>query len=509
MTPLNTLIFGLGLFFLGLKLVGENLHRLSGPTFRRTIRRTTHSPLLTALVGFVAGALMQSATAVTFIMVSMSGSGLIKPRAAAPIIIWSNVGLTVLAFVATLNIHPIVAYVVGGAGIVLGMIRIPLWQSLAGALLGMGLILLGLEEMSAGATPLKDAAWFQAAVSHAVSAPPLTFLAGIAVAALLQSNTGAVLLIITFATNQLVDFSSAMLLIYGTNLGAIGLRLFLSNGLHDAPRRLVRLEDLFCVFSGIVMVTLYAVEQAGVPLVGAAVRRMDGTVSTQLAMVFLLSNLLPALALWPLHNRVESLLKRFWPDRAVLPTDAATPRFIHPQALDDPPTALDLLSRELAHLLSLIVANPGTQMGEDLPPENFRKLSAAIEDFAVKLASRSALSSGITIRLHVLRAELSIIRHIEEGVRYFSRTLDEQHGAEILREAMNSRLALGVRAAESGDPALVEELREKTKLKSEEMKALQAKVSSPSLSSTALFEDFAIAVWTLHRLAKVLARLPD
>ncbi len=512
MTPLNTLIFGLGLFFLGLKLIGENLHRLSGTAFRRIIKRTTHSPLLTAALGFGAGALMQSATAVTFILVSMSGSGLIKPRAAAPIIIWSNVGLTMLAFVATLNIHPIAAYVVGGAGIVLGLIRIPLWQSLAGALLGIGLILLGLEEMSSGAAPLKDAPWFREAVSYAVSAPPLTFLAGIAVAALLQSNTGAVLLIITFAANQLISFPEAMLLIYGTNLGAIGLRLFLSNGLHDAPLRLVRLEDLFCIFSGGIMVLLYALEQTGVPLVEAAVRRIEGPISTQLATVFLLSNLLPALALWPLQGRFESLLKRFWPNRSTPPEDSAAPLFILPQALDDPPTALDLLSRELAHLLSLVTANPAPSPNEDLPPKNFRKLSDTIEDFAVKLASRSALSSALATRLHVLRAELSIIRHIEEGVRYFSRTLDQQggnHGVEILREAMNNRLALGVKAAEANDPAAVEELRAKTKLKSEEMKALQAQASSPALSSTALFEDFAIAVWTLHRLAKILARLPD
>ena len=52
---------------------------------------------------------MQSATEVTFILVSLTDSGLIKARAAAPIIVWCNVGLTALAFVTALNIHPIVA----------------------------------------------------------------------------------------------------------------------------------------------------------------------------------------------------------------------------------------------------------------------------------------------------------------------------------------------------------------------------------------------------------------
>ena len=36
---------------------------------------------------------------------------------------------------------------------------------------------------------------------------------------------------------------------------------------------------------------------------------------------------------------------------------------------------------------------------------------------------------------------------------------------------------------------------------------LKEKTASASLSTTALFEDFSIALWTLRRLAKLLARM--
>jgi hypothetical protein len=39
------------------------------------------------------------------------------------------------------------------------------------------------------------------------------------------------------------------------------------------------------------------------------------------------------------------------------------------------------------------------------------------------------------------------------------------------------------------------------------MRAAEKAAASGSLTSTALFEDFAIPVWTIHRLAKVLRRL--
>ena len=41
------------------------------------------------------------------------------------------------------------------------------------------------------------------------------------------------------------------------------------------------------------------------------------------------------------------------------------------------------------------------------------------------------------------------------------------------------------------------------------MSRLKETIASASLSATALFEDFSIAVWTIRRLAKLLARMPE
>src|SRR5262249_1706054 len=122
---LNTLVLGLGLFFLGIQLIQQYLRQLSGETFRELVGRTTHSRTLAALVGVLFGAIMQSATAVTFILVSLVSSGALEMAGAMPIIVWCNVGLTSLAFITTFDIHPVVAYLVGGAGIASGTLRRP------------------------------------------------------------------------------------------------------------------------------------------------------------------------------------------------------------------------------------------------------------------------------------------------------------------------------------------------------------------------------------------------
>ena len=509
MTPANSLILGLGLFFLGLRLIGENLRRLSGSSFRTVIKRTTHSPLLGAGLGTLAGAIMQSATAVTFILVSLTDSGLIKARAAAPVIVWSNVGLTTLAFLTTLNIHPLVAYIVGGAGIALGTLRVPLWQTIAGSLLGMGLILFGLQQMGDGAAPLKDAGWFQGVMSLALASSGLTFLAGVLVAMLLQSNTGAAMLIITFAANGVLGLKPAMLMLYGTNLGAIGLRLFLSAGLRGERLRLVRLEDFFCVLSGTLMVALFAIEQAGVPLVAHLVDLVAAPITTKLAVVFLISNLLPALLISPALGAVLQFFKRLWPDTPAI-DDPSRPMFLRKQALDDASSAFDLMKKELARLLGTIHLSTATQSSDDeAPPRAFHDLALAIEKFAAKLASRSSLSQEDASRLHLLRAELSIIRHVEEGIRYFAQAIGRQGGPAILSETLEKLLSLATSAAQTERDDLLQELLERTKLKGEEMSRLKETIASASLSATALFEDFSIAVWTIRRLAKLLARMPD
>ena len=508
MTPANSLVLGLGLFFLGLRLIGDNLRRLYGSSFRNVIKRTTHSPLLGAGLGILAGAVMQSATAVTFILVSLTDSGLIKARAAAPIIVWSNVGLTALAFLTTLDIHPLVAYIVGGAGIALGTLRIPFWPTVAGSLLGMGLILFGLEEMGAGAAPLKNAAWFQSALSWALASSAMTFLAGLLLAVLLQSNTGAAMLIITFASNGVLDLKSAMLMLYGTNLGAIGLRLFLAAGLRGERLRLVRLEDTFCLVSGMIMVALFALEEAGVPLVAAAVNSLALPINTKLAIVFLISNILPALVLSPGIGHVMQLLTKLWPDVPAT-EDPSQPMFLRPQALNDPPSAFDLLQKELARLLGMIrvKANPEPPE-EDAPPRAFQDLSRVIEEFAARLASRNTLNQADATRLHLLRAELSVIRYIEEAVRYFALALERQGDQPTLRETLEELLSLATRATETERSDLIQELLAKSKPKGEEMSRLKEELAPTSLAAIALFEDFSIAVWTLRRLAKLLARMP-
>ena len=78
---------GLGLFFIGVRLIGGNLRELSGRWFRRLIARATGNRLLAVLVGTLSGAVTQSSSAITFIVVSMMSAGLMTIRRAVPLVV--------------------------------------------------------------------------------------------------------------------------------------------------------------------------------------------------------------------------------------------------------------------------------------------------------------------------------------------------------------------------------------------------------------------------------------
>jgi len=500
--PVISLTLGLGLFFLGLRLVGDNLRGLCSGELRKRISTATRGPVMASWVGFIAGALMQSATAVTFICVSMVAAGLISFVAAAWVIVWSNAGLTLLAFIATLNIHPAVALLVGISGIVMGVLRLKGWQTAAGVFLGIGLILYGLHQMSEGCEPLKNEAWFRDGIHFAVSSPWWSFLAGILVAAILQSNTGATLMVITLATAGAIPFESAALMIYGTNLGAIVLRLLLAASLHGKSLQLVRLEDLFCVVSGIVMGLLYFIESLGVPLVFALSEAISKSESFRLAFLFFLSNILPAIAMIALMKPSLWLVARICPDKGK--GSPGEPEFLVETALDDPPSAIDLLRKEIARLLRMVFSQDPNLS------DHFSALCGSIETFGARLATHPNLDGSYGAELQQLREALSVIKHLQDSVQHFAARSEESQVQESadLRAFLSTHSEQAAKAIEAPGTIDIEELANSTKRGSPQVRNAIEPISRipENMGAIALKEDFVLAVWTLHHLTKILRK---
>ncbi|MEO6053854.1 MAG: Na/Pi symporter [Chthoniobacterales bacterium] len=523
MVGVHTFFLGLGLFFAGLLMTGDRMRQLTGVAFHRVAQRVA-SPFFGGTVGLGFGALMQSATAVTFILVSMVRTELITSIVALPIILWANVGLTALSFVAVLNIHSAIAWIVGLAGIALGLLKVRSLTPWAGLVFGVGLILFGLQTMGEGAAPLKGAEWFHAALAMTTSSPALAFLAGVFAATILQSNVGTVLLTATLAQAGALSLETAAMIIYGANLGAIFLRIFLSIGMDRPSFRLIRFEDFFCIWSGLVMSLLFVLEMMGVPLVMALVKSVTRNVDFQIAGIFLLSNFIPALLLHPWRNLALRLLTRLWPGE--LPEDHSKPKFLDVTALDHPPTAIELVQKELARLLRKIRpqcnSSQSTGNGDEFQPgADFINLSLAIEHFLSELVSHSDLDAVMARAVQYQRAELSMIRHLGEAGEQFSQYVTQASEQTELRapceqmlERINALITHAVSASSELNSETIASLHTESGKKQSANLALRDALRIirraaggeivPLAESVA--ESFGTILWILHRYARLLQR---
>src|SRR5262249_18127707 len=183
-------------------------------------------------------------------------------------------------------IHTGVLYLVGISGLAMAFLKRPSAQLVSGVWVGISLLLFGLQTISAGARPLHDLAWFQSLLHETVHSPPIGFAVGFLLAMLVQSNTAAALIVIALAGAGALDLPQATMIIYGTNLGTIVIRIVLAMGLQGSAMQLVRFEDFFCLVSGALMILLFYAERGlHLPLVGTWAQRASSDLSMQLAMV--------------------------------------------------------------------------------------------------------------------------------------------------------------------------------------------------------------------------------
>ena len=109
---------GIGLFFMGAKILSEHLKSLANRRLRMSASRWTGSRWSGCAWGIIAGAITQSMPALTFISIGMLRSGLLTCRRALPILLGGNVGAVLVLFVVMLDIKLAVLYVLGVAQII-------------------------------------------------------------------------------------------------------------------------------------------------------------------------------------------------------------------------------------------------------------------------------------------------------------------------------------------------------------------------------------------------------
>ena len=370
---------GLGLFLAGVHGLGVQIQQMAGRRLRLAVVHATRGGMSAALSGAVLGALTQSSSAVTVISASLVQAGTLPLRRAIPVVAWCNLGTTVLVMLAALDLRVAALWLLGTTGCALAFGPAGgRWKGVLGAIFQLGLIFLGLALLKAGAAPLGDSLAVREALLRAGDSLALPFALGAATTMIAQSSSVVTVLAIALANVGLLDAPQAGMAVCGASLGSGLSVLLVGSGLRGAARRLATFQVLFKVL-GAVLLALPFLSREALPDLPASLAEIG--LPQRLSLLFVALQLLPALLVAPFHRFMPALLERLSP---ATPEEALSlPEYLYEGALEDVPTALDLVGREQARLLGrlpgLLDAVRDEGGGSPLPRAALSATSVAVE----------------------------------------------------------------------------------------------------------------------------------
>jgi phosphate:Na+ symporter len=441
-SPLLTILGGLGLFFIGIGQLGGQLQALSGRRLRQALAGATRRRAGAAGAGFLLGIMTQSSNAVTFITAGMVTTGLLRLPAALPLLAWSNAGTAALVLLASVDLRlaALVLLAMAGFGGWFGLDGSARRKALLGAAASIGLIFLGLALVKQGASPLRELPLTRSLLEGALATD---FLAGLLVTLVAQSSSTISILAVTLVEAGLLGFHQAAMVVYGASLGS-GLAVLLFSGRLTGPaRRIAVYQTGFKALGTLLFLALFLLEHlGGIPLLLAACEAAAPTAGGRIGLLFLLFQLVTALAMAPLDRPALRLLDRLVPQGAA--EALSRPAYLYEQGLEDPETALELVEREQDRLLARLpaVLDGLRDSGEAapqglLPRETLLSANAAVEAAVLRfldtLLQQGRLQAALD-RLVALEARQALLTALRETVGEFAEAV--QQGRAEPGEAM-------------------------------------------------------------------------
>ena len=310
-----TLLGGLALFLFGMDIMGSSLEKLAGGRLQTILAKMSSNVPKGFLLGMAVTAVIQSSSATTVMVVGFVNSGIMTLRQAIGVIMGSNVGTTVTAWILSLSslegdsllvqlFKPTtLAPLLGTVGIVLYMfLKSERNKGIGMILLGFMGLMTGMDIMSDSMAFLKDEAWFgQLMISF--SNPILGILFGAILTGVIQSSSASVGILQSLCATGAVSFGTAIPIILGQNIGTTVTAMISTIGANRGARRTALVHMYFNLVGVVLFCVLFYGLGAVIPweFLGHAASASD------IAVIHTGFNLSATAVLMPMNRLLEKL----------------------------------------------------------------------------------------------------------------------------------------------------------------------------------------------------------
>jgi phosphate:Na+ symporter len=351
-----SLIGGLGLFFLGMKMMSESLRKVAGTRLKNTLNVLTKHPIIGLFIGALVTMLVQSSSATTVMTVGFVNAGLLSLRQAISIILGANIGTTLTAWlVSFFALFKITNYALPaiGFGFFLTMFgkksTVRMWGNF---ILGFGLLFTGLGVIKDAFSPLQESETLRGFLLTFGTYPILGIFFGMFITVLLQSSSATIALLQILAYSGLINFQTCVPVILGDNIGTTVTAQLAAIGTNNAAKRTAMAHTLLNTVGVIYMfVPVYMGWYATFIewLVPGPVTR--GNIMLHIALSHSLFNVINSLIVFlPLINVLEKLSVQF---TRVKPGEMKIgPMYLERHLLNNPTLALEQARKEVDRMIN-------------------------------------------------------------------------------------------------------------------------------------------------------------
>lgn len=266
-----TLCGGLAFFLYGMNVMSSGLEKVAGGKLERMLKMLTSNPMKSLALGAGITIAIQSSSALTVMLVGLVNSGIMELGQTIGVIMGSNVGTTLTAWILSLSgiessnfflrllkpesFSPIVALI--GILLIMGAKK-DKNKSLGGIMVGFAILMYGMQLMSDSMKPLADMPEF----THILTAftnPILGVILGAVFTGIIQSSAASVGVLQALSMTGGITYGMAIPIIMGQNIGTCVTALISSIGVGTNAKMVSAVHVSFNLIGTLVFLLIFYV----------------------------------------------------------------------------------------------------------------------------------------------------------------------------------------------------------------------------------------------------------
>lgn len=402
-TDFFSLLGGLALFLYGMQMMSNGLEAAAGNKMKQILEKLTANRFLGVLVGAGITAVIQSSSATTVMVVGFVNSGMMTLKQAVWIIMGANIGTTITGQLIALDVGELAPLFAFAGVALIVFVKKQKVHHYGLIVAGLGILFIGMEMMSGAMMPLRESEAFVSLMTK-FSNPVLGILAGALFTAVIQSSSASVGILQALAGSGLIGLSNAVYVLFGQNIGTCITAILAAIGTSRNAKRTTVIHLMF----NLIGTAIFTVVCITTPLTELVESFTPGNVSSQIANMHTLFNIVTTLLLLPFGNYLARAAVRILPEKQDEQEDVMHMEFIRPMET----------KRDTQIGLSAIAVT-------SIKKELHRMIDMAKENVE---ASFTAVKAGTT-------ADLETVQEREEYIDYLNKEISKYISKVLVNES--------------------------------------------------------------------------